>query len=140
MTPPTDPTALARALLACPSVTPHDGGAQALLAELLAGAGFAVTHKIFGEGTTAVPNLFATIGRGAPHLAFCGHTDVVPAGDAARWSHPLFGAETAEGYAVYGRGAVDMKGAVAAFAAAAVDFAAGRGAVRGNAFADDHRR
>jgi succinyl-diaminopimelate desuccinylase len=121
----TDPVALARTLLACASVTPADAGAQDALAEVLAGAGFAVKRMTFGEGPAAVPNLYATIGRGKPHLVFCGHTDVVTAGDAQRWTHPPFAAETAGGM-LYGRGAVDMKGAVAAFTAAAVDFARSR--------------
>jgi succinyl-diaminopimelate desuccinylase len=120
-----DPVLIARALLACPSVTPADAGAQAVLATLLGAAGFAVTRLSFGEGAGAVPNLYATIGQGRPHLVFCGHTDVVPPGDLRRWSHPPFAAETADGH-LYGRGAVDMKGALAAFAAAAIDFAASR--------------
>jgi succinyl-diaminopimelate desuccinylase len=120
MTAQMDPVALARALLACQSVTPADGGAQGTLAEFLAEAGFTVSRMAFGEGATEVPNLYATIGRGSPHLVFCGHTDVVPPGDATRWSHPPFAAETAGGF-LYGRGAVDMKGAVAAFAAAAIN-------------------
>src|SRR6478609_4810372 len=124
MTEPTshaDPVALARTLLACPSVTPADAGAQAALADILGRARFKVTRMTFGEGGAAVPNLYASIGQGTPHLVFCGHTDVVPAGDENRWSHPPFAADTADGF-LYGRGAVDMKGGVAAFAAAAIDF------------------
>ncbi len=115
-----DPVALARTLLACASVTPADAGAQVALADVLASAGFAVKRMTFGEGANAVPNLYATMGTGAPHLVFCGHTDVVPAGDPERWTHPPFGAQSANGF-LYGRGAVDMKGAVAAFVAAAVN-------------------
>jgi succinyl-diaminopimelate desuccinylase len=118
-----DPVAIARLLLACPSVTPADAGAQVVLANVLGAAGFRVAHMAFGEGAAAVPNLYATIGRGRPHLVFCGHSDVVPAGDLRRWSHPPFAAETANGF-LFGRGAVDMKGAIAAFAAAASEFAA----------------
>src|SRR6184192_71748 len=110
----TDPVALAQTLLACPSVTPVDAGAQAALADVLGRGGFKVTQLTFGEGQAAVPNLYATIGRGAPHLVFCGHTDVVPPGDDNRWSHPPFAAATADGF-LFGRGAVDMKGALAAF-------------------------
>jgi succinyl-diaminopimelate desuccinylase len=117
-----DPVPLAKALLACPSVTPADAGAQTLLADHLAGGRFAVDRLTFGEGVAAVPNLFATIGRGKPHLVFCGHTDVVPAGDVNRWTYPPFGAVTAGGM-LYGRGAVDMKSAVAAFTSAALDCA-----------------
>jgi succinyl-diaminopimelate desuccinylase len=117
-----DPLSLAKALLACPSVTPTDAGAQTLLAGHLAGGRFAVDRLTFGEGVAAVPNLFATIGRGKPHLVFCGHTDVVPAGDVNRWTYPPFGAVTAGGV-LYGRGAVDMKSAVAAFTSAALDCA-----------------
>ena len=97
MNQPTDPVAFARRLLACPSVTPQDAGAQAALAEILAPAGFAVTRMTFGEGAGAVPNLYATIGQGAPHLVFGGHTDVVPPGDATHWTHPPFAAETVPG-------------------------------------------
>jgi succinyl-diaminopimelate desuccinylase len=121
----TDPVALTRALIACRSVTPEDGGAQAMLADVLTGGGFAVTRMTFGEGAAAVPNLYATIGRGRPHLVFCGHTDVVPPGDTARWSHPPFAGEAAGGM-LFGRGAVDMKGAVAAFATAAIAHAGRR--------------
>src|SRR5690606_33052832 len=72
-----------------------------------------------------VANLIATRGSGGPHLVFCGHVDVVPPGDAARWRVPPFAGTLAEGY-VHGRGAVDMKGGIAAFVAAAMPFAAGR--------------
>src|ERR1041385_6627692 len=119
-----DPIALARTLLACPSVTPADAGAQAALADILGRGGFKVTRMSFGDGAAAVPNLYATIGHGTPHLVFCGHTDVVPPGDEKLWSHSPFAAATADGF-LYGRGAVDMKGAVGAFAAAALDFARG---------------
>ena len=86
-----DAAAHLRALIACRSVTPEDGGAQAYLADALAGAGFTVERMTFSApGTPDVDNLFATIGSGAPHLVFAGHTDVVPPGDEARWSHPPF--------------------------------------------------
>src|SRR4051794_18941643 len=118
----TDPVALARTLLACPSVTPADAGAQAALGDILGRGRLKVIRMTFGDGAAAVPNLYASIGQGRPHLVFCGHTDVVPAGDEKRWTHPPFAGDTANGF-LYGRGAVDMKGGVAAFAAAAIDFA-----------------
>ncbi len=107
-----DPLPLARALLRCRSVTPADDGAQAVLAAALQANGFAVTRLAFG----GIENLYAERGEGR-HLCFAGHTDVVPAGDAV-WRHPPFAAELKDGL-LYGRGAVDMKGAIAAFAAAA---------------------
>ncbi|HWJ73580.1 MAG TPA: succinyl-diaminopimelate desuccinylase [Kaistia sp.] len=127
-----DPVALLSALIRCPSVTPNEGGALAFLESVLAPAGFRVERPVFSEaGTPDVENLFATIGSGAPHLVFAGHTDVVPPGDAGRWRHDPFAGEIAEGF-VYGRGAVDMKGGIAAFVAAALDFLQGRdGAPKG---------
>ena len=125
--PPADPVALARDLLRCPSVTPAEGGALALLEGVLKGAGFAVHRVTFAEpGTAPVENLFARIGSEKPHIGFAGHTDVVPPGDAARWSHPPFGGDIA-GDVLYGRGAVDMKGAVACAVAASLDHLAARG-------------
>jgi succinyl-diaminopimelate desuccinylase len=119
--PPADPVALARDLLRCPSVTPAEGGALALLEGVLKGAGFAVHRVTFAEpGTAPVENLFARIGGEKPHICFAGHTDVVPPGDAATWSHPPFGGDIA-GDVLYGRGAVDMKGAVACAVAASLD-------------------
>ncbi|MBN8920446.1 MAG: succinyl-diaminopimelate desuccinylase [Rhizobiales bacterium] len=119
MTQPTDTAALAAALLRCPSVTPEEGGALALLERVLAAEGFTVTRPVFSEpGTPDVENLFARIGDGGPHLVFAGHTDVVPPGDETAWSHPPFAANVEAGV-LYGRGAVDMKGAIAAFVAAA---------------------
>jgi len=122
-----DPVALTRALLRCPSVTPEEGGALAFLAERLGAAGFAVDRVTFSEpGTPDVENLFARIGEGGPHLVFAGHTDVVPPGDETAWTHPPFAAALADGHVV-GRGAVDMKGAVACFVAAALDHIAAHG-------------
>ncbi len=109
--------ALARALIACPSVTPADAGAQAVLAAALKGLGFTVHRLTFGEAPDGpIENLFATIGTGTPHFAFAGHTDVVPPGDG--WSVDPFAAMVADGQLV-GRGAADMKGAIAAFVTAA---------------------
>src|SRR5690606_22705636 len=123
MTAPTDPVLLTQELIRCPSVTPTDAGALGLIEARLQAAGFAC-HQIHREGT---PNLFARWGgQGAARsLGFNGHTDVVPAGDAAKWSHPPFAAEIEDGV-LYGRGANDMKAGVAAFVAAAVDYVAGR--------------
>jgi len=118
--------ALTQELLRRPSVTPVDAGALDVLQRFLADSGFACLRKIFSEaGTPDVDNLFAKFGSGAPHLVFAGHTDVVPAGDAERWRRDPFGAEIAEGR-LWGRGASDMKGAIAAFAVAARDFLAAR--------------
>jgi succinyl-diaminopimelate desuccinylase len=119
-----DPLPLARALIACPSVTPADGGAQAMLADKLGALGFGVTHLRFGE----TENFFARLGSLAPHFCFAGHTDVVPPGDG--WAHGPFAAELADG-ALYGRGACDMKGAVAAFVAA-VETRLARGKLAGS--------
>jgi succinyl-diaminopimelate desuccinylase len=117
-----DPVALAKALIACRSVTPAEGGALDFLARTLAAAGFHIERLVFSApGTPDVDNLLATVGAGAPHLVFAGHTDVVPAGDEARWTHPPF-AGALDGETLYGRGAVDMKGGIAAFVAAALDF------------------
>jgi succinyl-diaminopimelate desuccinylase len=113
----TDPVALAADLVRCPSVTPEEGGALALLAARLGEAGFRCTRIDRG----GIPNLFARWGEAGPVLGFNGHTDVVPPGDLHRWRHPPFAGEIAEGR-LWGRGAADMKSAVAAFAAAAIDF------------------
>ena len=113
----TDPLPLAQALLRCASVTPEDAGAQDLLAGALEPLGFTVWRLPYGT----TPNLFARRGEGGFHFCFAGHTDVVPAGDAA-WSADPFGAEIRDG-ALLGRGACDMKGAIAAFAAACADHA-----------------
>lgn len=119
MTEPVDPVALTADLVRCASVTPVEGGALSLLADLLSAAGFEC-HRVDRAG---IPNLFARWGaKGAARtFGFNGHTDVVPVGDAAAWSHEPFGAEISGGK-LWGRGATDMKSGVAAFAAAAVDF------------------
>ena len=119
--PGVDPVRLLQDLLRCPSVTPAEGGALALIERTLAPAGFAVERPVFSEaGTPDVENLFATIGAAGPHFVFAGHTDVVPPGDEAAWTHPPFSGDIAGGF-VYGRGAADMKGGIAAFIAAALD-------------------
>jgi succinyl-diaminopimelate desuccinylase len=127
MTSLADPVAIARDLLRCPSVTPVEGGALSFLETTLKGAGFAVHRMTFSEpGTADVENLYARIGTSAPHLLFAGHTDVVPPGDPKSWSHAPFSADIADGV-LYGRGAVDMKGAIACKIAAALDHLAANG-------------
>src|SRR5947209_4428925 len=122
-----DPVALARDLIRCPSVTPAEGGALATIEAVLKGAGFEVHRTVFAEpGTLPVENLYARIGRTSPHLVFAGHTDVVPPGDAASWTHPPFDGEITSD-TLYGRGAVDMKGAVACAISAALDHVAACG-------------
>ena len=119
-----DAAEILSALIRCRSVTPADGGAQAVLATILSKAGFKVDRLTFSApGTPDVENLFASIGSGTPHLVFGGHTDVVPPGDESRWSHAPFGGEVADGR-MYGRGAVDMKGGIASFLSAALTFLA----------------
>src|SRR5689334_17001909 len=122
-----DPTALARDLLRCPSVTPAEGGALSLIESVLKAAGFEVHRVAFAEpGTAPVENLYARIGERSPHLAFAGHTDVVPPGEQAKWTHPPFAGEIADG-TLFGRGAVDMKGGIASALAATLDYLAAQG-------------
>ena len=112
-----DAVELAQALIRRPSVTPHDEGALDVLEAVALGLGFRCWRLPFGEGTQQVDNLVAhRPGHGA-RLAFAGHTDVVPAGDPALWTSGAFDAVVRDGRLV-GRGAVDMKGAIAAFMAA----------------------
>jgi succinyl-diaminopimelate desuccinylase len=116
-----DPIALARDLIRCRSVTPEEGGTLDYLQEVLGQARFAAHRATFAEpGTAPVDNLYARIGTERPNLMFAGHTDVVPPGDEAAWTHPPFAGEATAG-ALYGRGAVDMKGGIACFVAAALD-------------------
>jgi succinyl-diaminopimelate desuccinylase len=119
-----DPVTLAQALIRCRSVTPEDGGALGVLEEVLKPLGFACHRLRFqAEGTAAVENLYARIGTQGPNFCFAGHTDVVPPGDAKLWQHDPFAGKIANG-TLYGRGAVDMKSAVACFASAAARFIA----------------
>ncbi|MBX3507857.1 MAG: succinyl-diaminopimelate desuccinylase [Parvibaculum sp.] len=116
---PYDPLAIAVELIRCPSVTPAEAGSLGVLEKYLAPLGFRCERMRFSaEGTPDVENLYARIGTEAPHFCFAGHTDVVPVGEASAWTADPFGAEI-RGGRLYGRGAADMKSAVAAFAAAA---------------------
>lgn len=104
-----DPVALARDLIRRPSVTPADAGAMDVLESALAGLGFKCRRLKFGE----IENLYARLGDRGPNVCFAGHTDVVPVGDLAAWTQPPFEADLRDGVIV-GRGAVDMKSAIAA--------------------------
>jgi succinyl-diaminopimelate desuccinylase len=122
-----DPVALAAELIRRPSVTPKDEGALSIVATRLEQLGFACHPLTFTEeGHDPVANLYARWGDGRPNLCFAGHTDVVPTGAADTWSFDPFGAALQDGV-LCGRGAVDMKGAIAAFIAAAERFIATRG-------------
>ncbi len=122
-----DVLALAQALIRCPSVTPADAGALGVLEAALEPLGFACHRLPFATGDSPkVENLYAVVGEAGPNFCFAGHTDVVPVGDRGGWQVDPFAAEVRDGE-LYGRGAADMKGAVAAFAAAAGRFLARRG-------------
>ncbi|MFC4350604.1 succinyl-diaminopimelate desuccinylase [Fodinicurvata halophila] len=122
-----DPVELTRRLIRCPSVTPEEGGALDLLQGELEALGFACHRLVFSEdGTPDVDNLYARLGTAAPNFCFAGHTDVVPTGDPEAWSCDPFAGELRDGM-VFGRGASDMKGAVAAFVAAVSAYLAERG-------------
>lgn len=122
-----DPVAVTQALIRCESVTPNEGGALTLLQALLEPVGFLAHRMTFREaGTPDVENLYARCGSAGPNLCFAGHTDVVPAGNLAAWSVPPFAAEIRDGK-LFGRGAVDMKGGLACFVAAAVRHLEARG-------------
>ncbi len=124
--------ALTQALIRCASVTPTDDGALGLLAGILGTAGFTTEIVTFSEpGTPDIQNLYARIGTEAPHLVFAGHTDVVPPGDAKAWRFPPFSGEVVDGL-VWGRGAADMKGGVAASVAAALAFLEKHGPPKGS--------
>ncbi len=108
---------LAQRLIRCPSVTPREGGALDLLEADLSALGFVCTRLPFGDGDERIDNLFARWGTESPHICFAGHTDVVPVGDEAAWTHAPFDAVIKDGR-LYGRGAADMKGGIAAFVGA----------------------
>ncbi|MBA3446273.1 MAG: succinyl-diaminopimelate desuccinylase [Pseudaminobacter sp.] len=118
MSMPTDPAENLAALIRCPSVTPAEGGALSVLEAMLTPLGFVVERPRFSEdGTPDIENLYARLSGNGPHLMFAGHTDVVPVGDEASWTHSPFSAAIHNGE-MYGRGAVDMKGGIACFIAA----------------------
>src|ERR1700719_772462 len=123
----TDALSIARDLVRCPSITPADAGALGVLEHLLKAPG-CETHRIpFSEaGTADIDNLYARIGNTAPHITFAGHTDVVPAGDEAAWTHGAFSGDVKDGF-LYGRGAVDMKGGIACSVAAVLEYLADNG-------------
>ena len=127
---PIDLLALARDMIRRPSVTPRDAGALDVLEAALKRLGFACHRLPFGTGESGrdarVDNLYARIGTGKPHFCFAGHTDVVPPGDNAKWSLDPFAGEIKDGQ-LWGRGAADMKGAIAAFVSAADAFLRTRG-------------
>jgi succinyl-diaminopimelate desuccinylase len=125
-----DPAALAAALIRRPSVTPKDEGALELVAAALEQLGFDCHSLVFGD----IHNLYARRGDGRPNLCFAGHTDVVPTGAAEAWSFDPFSANLRDG-ALCGRGAVDMKGAIAAFITAVERFLNERGGEREQDFA-----
>jgi succinyl-diaminopimelate desuccinylase len=123
---------IARALIACPSVTPVEAGALTYLRNLLAEASFAAEIVSFEEpGTARVDNLYARFGQTTPHIVFAGHTDVVPPGDASKWRFDPFSGQIADGM-IWGRGACDMKGGVAAAVAATLRFTARKGGAKGS--------
>ena len=123
----TDVIELTRTLVRCESVTPREAGALQLLEQTLAPLGFTCERMDFTEtGTEDVANLYARIGTGGKHFCFAGHSDVVPVGDLSSWTIGPFAAELSGGY-LFGRGAADMKGAIAAFTDAAARFLSRRG-------------
>ena len=114
----TNPADVLGTLIRCPSVTPSEGGALSALEAMLRPLGFTVERPVFSEeGSADIENLYARLSGNGPHLMFAGHTDVVPVGDEAAWTHGPFSADIAGGH-MYGRGAVDMKGGIACFLAA----------------------
>ena len=133
----TDTVELTRALVRCESVTPREAGALQLLEKALTSVGFRCERMDFSEkGSDDVANLYARIGQdkdgNGRHFCFAGHSDVVPVGDLSSWTIGPFAAELSGGY-LFGRGAADMKGAIAAFSEAAARFVARRGTSFGGA-------
>jgi succinyl-diaminopimelate desuccinylase len=126
-----DPVSLAQALIRCPSVTPEDHGALAILELALTPLGFTCHRLRFADANSApVENLYARLGHSRPHFCFAGHTDVVPVGEQSLWRYDPFGAEIEDGF-LYGRGAADMKSAIAGFVAA-VSAQLAKGSPRGS--------
>lgn len=127
-----DAAELLKQLIQCRSVTPEEGGALRLLNSVLSQLGFNTELLTFSEpGTPDVTNLYARLGNTAPYLMFAGHTDVVPTGAEDKWRFPPFSGEIAEGR-MFGRGAVDMKGGVAAFIVAAASYLKEKGPPKGS--------
>ena len=127
-----DPINFAAELIRCPSVTPSDAGALDLLEKVLTEIGFTCTRLPFQEPDTArVDNLYARLGDAAPHICFAGHTDVVPVGAADNWQKDPFSGEISDDK-LWGRGAADMKGAIAAFVAATADYLSQNGKPKGS--------
>ena len=127
-----DPVQFAADLIRCPSVTPADAGALDVLERALTDLGFACTRLPFEEdGTERVDNLYARLGHEGPHICFAGHTDVVPVGAEADWQVDPFAGEIRE-QCLWGRGAADMKGAIAAFVAAIAAHLDAQGAPKGS--------
>ena len=127
-----DPVNFAAELIRCPSVTPADAGALDLLEKVLTEIGFTCTRLPFQEPDTArVDNLYARLGDAAPHICFAGHTDVVPVGAADNWRKDPFSGEISDDK-LWGRGAADMKGAIAAFVAATADYLSQNGKPKGS--------
>ena len=117
-----NPIKLTQALVKCQSITPKDDGALLVVQDHLSSMGFDCSPLLFsGNGSYEVKNLFATIGSDGPHLAFAGHTDVVPPGNESSWKHPPFSA-IIEGDKLYGRGTEDMKSNIACFISATEKF------------------
>jgi len=117
-----DPIILTQALVKCASITPKDEGALDVVQNHLSHLGFKCTRLPFSDQNSYdVDNLFATIGTDGKHLAFAGHTDVVPPGNEESWKHPPFSA-TIEEDKLYGRGAEDMKSNIACFISATEEF------------------
>lgn len=114
-----DPVALAQDLIRCASVTPEDAGAMAVLTQALEGMGFACHAVDSATGGPPIKNLYARLGDSGPNFCFAGHTDVVPVGGT--WTVDPFGGQVIDGR-LFGRGAADMKGAIACFVAAVSRF------------------
>ncbi len=115
-----DPVTLLQDLIRCPSVTPYDLGAQDILKSRLKKIDFEIFDLPYGEGDEKILNFYARYGSGSPHFCFAGHTDVVPAGNK-EWQHNPFQG-IMEDNIIYGRGACDMKGGIAAFVVAVENF------------------
>src|SRR6202041_2630183 len=123
----TDALPIPRDLVRCPSITPADAGALGVLENLLKAAGFEPPRIPFSDpGTADIDNLYARIGSETPHIAFAGHTDVVPPGDETAWTVGAFSGEVKDGF-LYGRGTVDMKGGIACSVAAVLQYLSDHG-------------